>query len=55
MKRTILDTIIKELEAELFRRNGANEQSFIDAIHSAPNAEKKRDTTGVEVAYRAHG
>lgn len=55
MKRTVLDAIIKELEAELFRRNSANEQSSIGAMHSAPNAEKQRDTTGLEAAYLAHG
>ena len=55
MKRTILDAIIKELEAELFRRNSANEQSSVGAMHSAPNAEKQRDTTGLEAAYLAHG
>ncbi len=55
MKHTILDAIIKELETELARRHSANEQSSIGAMHSAPNAEKQRDTTGLEAAYLAHG
>jgi len=40
MKRTILDAILKELEVELARQQGANEQSNRGAMHSAPNAEK---------------
>ena len=55
MKRTILDAILKELEVELARQQGANEQSNRGAMHSAPNAEKQRDTTGLEAAYLAHG
>ena len=55
MKHTILDAIIKELETELARLSGANEQSNRGATHSAPNAEKQRDTTGLEAAYLAHG
>lgn len=55
MKRTILDAIIKELEVELARLGGAGEQASSGAMHSAPNAEKQRDTTGIEAAYLAHG
>ncbi|MEA2068001.1 MAG: hypothetical protein U9P12_02260 [Verrucomicrobiota bacterium] len=55
MKRTILNAILKELEVELARLGGANEQASIGAMHSAPNAEKQRDTTGFEAAYLAHG
>jgi len=55
MKRTILDAIRRELEAELARLQNANEQSSAGAMHSAPNAEKQRDTTGLEAAYLAHG
>jgi len=55
MKRTILDAILKELETELARQHSANEQSNRGAMHSAPNAEKQRDTTGLEAAYLAHG
>jgi len=55
MKRTILNAILKELETELVRQHSANEQSNRGAMHSAPNAEKQRDTTGLEAAYLAHG
>ena len=55
MKRTILDAIMKELETELARRQGASERASAGAMHSAPNAEKQRDTTGLEAAYFAHG
>ena len=55
MKRTILDAILKELETELTRQQGANAQSNRGAMHSAPRAEKQRDTTGLEAAYLAHG
>jgi len=55
MKRTILDAIIKELEIELARLSGAGDQSSCGAMYSAPNAEKQRDTTGLEAAYLAHG
>jgi hypothetical protein len=55
MKRTILDAVLKELEVELARLSGANEQSSASAQYSAPNAEKQRDTTGLEAAYLAHG
>ncbi len=55
MKRTILDAILKELKTELARQHSANERSSIGAMHSAPNAEKQRDTTGLEAAYLAHG
>ena len=55
MKRLILDAILKELETELNRLHRANEQSNQGAAFSAPNAEKQRDTTGVEAAYLAHG
>ncbi len=55
MKRMILNAILKELETELTRLSGANEQSSVGAMHSAPNAEKQRDTTGLEAAYLAHG
>ena len=55
MKRTILNAILKELERELSRQQGANEQSNKGAMYSAPTAEKQRDTTGLEAAYLAHG
>jgi hypothetical protein len=55
MKRMILDAILKELETELARLSGANAQSNLGAMHSAPTAEKQRDTTGLEAAYLAHG
>ena len=55
MKRTILDAIRKDLETELARQHSANENSSLGAMHSAPNAEKQRDTTGLEAAYLAHG
>ena len=55
MKRTILDAILKDLEVELIRQYSANENSSLGAMHSAPNAEKQRDTTGLEAAYLAHG
>ena len=53
MKRIILNAILKELEAELARLNGAAVRSSSGAMHSAPNAEKQRDTTGVEAAHLA--
>ena len=55
MKRTILDAILKALEVELARLSGAGERASDGAMHSAPNAEKQRDTTGLEAAYLAHG
>lgn len=55
MKQTILDAILKELEAEFDRRRGASDRSSVGAMYSAPNAEKQRDTTGLEAAYLAHG
>ena len=55
MKRTILNAILKELEVELVRQQGANAQSNRGAMHSAPTAEKQRDTSGLEAAYLAHG
>ena len=55
MKRTLIETILKELEAELIRRHSAGEQSSVGAAHSAPHAEKQRDTTGLEASYLAHG
>ncbi|VGO22211.1 hypothetical protein [Pontiella sulfatireligans] len=55
MKRIILNTILQELERELSRLSHANEQSNKGAAFSAPNAEKQRDTTGVEAAFLAHG
>ena len=55
MKRIILNAILKELEAELARLNGAAVRSSSGAMHSAPNAEKQRDTTGLEAAYLADG
>ncbi len=55
MKRIILDAIIKELEVELARQCSADEHSSRGAMHSAPCAEKQRDTTGLEAAYLAHG
>lgn len=55
MKRTILNAILKELERERSRQQGANEQSNKGAMYSAPTAEKQRDTTGLEAAYLAHG
>lgn len=55
MKRTILEAVIRELEVELTRLSSAAEQSSRGAMHSAPSAEKQRDTTGLEAAYLAHG
>ena len=55
MKRIILDAILKELERELMLRQGAGERASVGAMYSAPNAEKQRDTTGLEAAYLAHG
>jgi len=55
MKRTILNAILKELGRELALRQGASERASVGAMHSAPNAEKQRDTTGLEAAYLAHG
>ena len=55
MKRTILNAILKELETELTRQQGAGESASVGAMHSAPAAEKQRDTTGLEAAYLAHG
>ncbi len=55
MKRLILNAILKELETELTRLSEATEQSSAGAMHSAPHAEKQRDTTGLEAAYLAHG
>ena len=55
MKQTILNAVIKVLEVELGRLSGAGEQSSAGAMHSAPNAEKQRDTSGLEAAYLAHG
>lgn len=46
---------MKALEVELVRLGGANVQVSSGAMHSAPNAEKQRDTTGLEAAYLAHG
>ncbi|MEN7972978.1 MAG: hypothetical protein ABFR47_03995 [Verrucomicrobiota bacterium] len=55
MKRIVLDAVIKELEQELERRQGASTNASKSAMHSAPGAEKQRDTTGLEAAYLAHG
>jgi transcription elongation GreA/GreB family factor len=55
MKRDILDAVLVKLEAELSLLRGANEQSSVSAMQSAPHAEKQRDTTGLEAAYLAHG
>lgn len=55
MKQTIFTAILKALEAELALRQGAGERASAGAMHSAPNAEKQRDTTGLEAAYLAHG
>jgi hypothetical protein len=55
MKRIVLDAILEKLEMELSRLLCANEQSGVAAEYSAPNAEKQRDTTGVEAAYLASG
>ena len=55
MKQKILDAVLKGLEAELAWLFGANQRSNQGAAHSAPNAEKQRDTTGLEAAYLAHG
>ena len=55
MKQTILDAILKKLESEFARRQEASDRSSAGAMHSAPNAEKQRDTTGLEAAYLAHG
>jgi transcription elongation GreA/GreB family factor len=55
MKRAILNEVIKIVDAELARLRSASAQSNRGALHSAPRAEKQRDTTGLEAAYLAHG
>ncbi len=55
MKNTILKKVLKALETELAHLSGAGEQASAGAMHSAPCAEKQRDTTGLEAAYLAHG
>ena len=55
MKQTILQTIIQSLECELDRLETANNTASAGAMHSAPRAEKQRDTTGLEASYLAHG
>ncbi len=55
MKRTILDEIIKVVEAELGRQTQANAQTNATTKFSASNADKQRDTTGFEAAYLARG
>lgn len=55
MKRALIEAVIAAMEQELSRQHNASEQSSIGATHSAPHAEKQRDTTGLEAAYLAHG
>jgi hypothetical protein len=55
MKQAILDAVIKQLEIELARQAQANAQSNAATSFSAANADKQRDTTGVEAAFLAHG
>ncbi|MBT8046569.1 MAG: hypothetical protein KJN67_05335 [Pontiella sp.] len=55
MKQTILDAVIQALETELERQTQANAQSNAATTFSAANADKQRDTTGVEAAFLAHG
>ncbi len=55
MKRTIIDAVIKKMEIELTRQAQANAQSNAATAFSAANADKQRDTTGVEAAFLAQG
>ena len=55
MKQQIFDAILRKLEVELDRLNGANQHASTVAVFSAPHAEKQRDTTGFGAAYPAHG
>ncbi len=55
MKEMILEAVIQTLEKELDRQVRANAQSNAASAFSAANAEKQRDTTGVEAAYLARG
>jgi transcription elongation GreA/GreB family factor len=55
MKQAILSVVIQALEQELALRLNANAQSNAGAAFSAANAEKQRDTTGIEAAYLARG
>jgi hypothetical protein len=54
-KQTILDAVIRALETELERQTQANAQSNAATTFSAANADKQRDTTGVEAAFLARG
>lgn len=47
--------MIKQLEMELARQAQANAQANAATSFSAANADKQRDTTGVEAAFLAHG
>lgn len=55
MKQVLLDAVIRQLEIELARQAQANAQSNAATSFSAANADKQRDTTGVEAAFLAHG
>lgn len=55
MKQFFLDAVIRQLETELARQAQANAQSNAATSFSAANADKQRDTTGVEAAFLAHG
>jgi hypothetical protein len=55
MKQAVLDAVIRQLEIELARQAQANAQANSATSFSAANADKQRDTTGVEAAFLAHG
>lgn len=55
MKQTILDAVIKEMEAELERQLQANSQSNAGAAQSMVSGASQRDTTGYEASYLARG
>lgn len=55
MKQAIITTVIQRLEAELERQTQANMQLNAATSFSAVNADKQRDTTGMEAAFLAHG
>ena len=55
MKQTILDVIIKEVEAELERQLHANTESNAGAAYSMVNGASQRDTTGYEASFLARG
>ena len=54
-KMMILKALLAELEADLRRRQAANEQASAGATHSEARAETKWDTCGLEASYLARG